>query len=88
MRISTFKNFTKELKSWKEYNKWIKKVKECDGVHVWIENRQKIDKSDLFIFFISIRHEKPTVYSIMFIDTFAANYNLLLVVIPNTIYIL
>jgi hypothetical protein len=39
MRISTFKNFTKELKSWKEYNKWIKKVKQCDGVHVWIENR-------------------------------------------------
>jgi len=39
MRISTFKNFTKELKSWKEYNRWIKKVKQCDGVHVCIENR-------------------------------------------------
>lgn len=35
----------------------------------------------VFIYFLEVRDEKPTVYSIMLIDTFATYYNLFLVVI-------
>ena len=45
----------------------------CSDLFVFLK---KIDKSDLFIFFISIRHEKPTVYSIMLIDYSLIYYSL------------